>query len=317
MTDLKKAKMEEKIKIAIIGSGPAAYSAALYSQELMPVMFEGKFIGSNGPGGQLTTTTNVDNYPGVPNIEGSDLMKNMKEQAKKTKKIEIKPETITKIIKKGNDFILETENNIFISESVIISTGAQAKRMYVKGTHDDEFWNKGVSACAVCDGWLFQDQTVAVIGGGDSAMEETIYLSSIAKKIFLIHRSENFRARKDLLSKVKALKNVEIKTNSVLIEALGDETLKEIKIKSGEEEKILNVDGLFFAIGHKPNAGFVEIVEKHENGYIKTDSECKTNVEGIFACGDVQDFKYRQAITAASSGSIAAISAKKFLDCNK
>lgn len=306
--------MEE---IVIIGSGPAAYSAALFSIKHNPILFEGEIVGDIGPGGQLTTTTNVDNFPGFPNgTQGPDLMNDMKEQAKR-KGIRIVSRTVNKLEKKEDRFIIHTSDKIYESKSVILGTGASAKRLYVPGTREGEFWQKGISACAVCDGFFFKDEVVAIIGGGDSAMEETIYMSNIAKKVYLIHRRNEFRARADKLEYVKNISNVEIVTPANLLSAHGNDFLEHIKIENSETGEIseLNVNGLFFAIGHTPNTQFLsKDVKCNDVGYVIVNERMHASVEGLFACGDVQDFKYRQAVTAAATGCIAGIEASKYVE---
>lgn len=304
-------------KIVVIGSGPAAYSAALYSLEHNPVLFEGELVNDIGPGGQLTTTTNVDNFPGFPKgVQGPELMDMMKEQALK-KGIKIISETVNKVRKVEDHFELETDSQVYKSKGVIVATGASARRLSVPGTNEGEFWQKGISACAVCDGFFFKDGIVAIIGGGDTAMEETQYMSNIAKKVYLIHRRNEFRARADKVEYIKSLKNVEIITPAVLVSAHGTKFLEYLVLENVEtKEKFeLKVNGLFFAIGHIPNTWFLEKdVSLNENGYIKSDERMHTSVQGLFACGDVQDFKYRQAITAASSGCIAGTECSKYVN---
>lgn len=306
--------------VVIIGSGPAAYSAALSAKRFKPVLFEGEIIGDIGPGGQLTTTTDVDNYPGFPHgVQGPDLMTKMREQAV-AQGIRIIAKTVETVVKEGNTFSIKAGETQMNAKSIIVATGASAKRLYVPGTKEGEFWQKGISACAVCDGFFFSGMNVAVIGGGDSAMEEAIYLSNIAKKVYLIHRRHDFRARADKVDKIKSIENLEIITPAVLVSAHGDDVLKYLKLHNTETDKEfeLPVEGLFFAIGHIPNAQFLNgMVQVNDLGYIKVDEEMRTSVEGCFACGDVQDFVYRQAITAAASGCIAGTEASRFLEENK
>lgn len=303
-------------KVIIIGSGPAAYSAALFTIEQNPILFEGDIIGGIGPGGQLTTTTNVDNYPGFPHgTQGPELMENMKKQAVE-KGLRVVSKTVTTVEKKDGHFLVSTNNSKYETKSIIVATGASAKRLYVPGTNEGEFWQKGISACAVCDGFFFRDEVVAIIGGGDTAMEETIYMSNIAKKVYLVHRRDEFRARNDKLDYVKSLKNVEIVTPANLVSAHGTDFLEYIKLKNAVtgEEFDLEVSGLFFAIGHTPNSKFFDFdINLNEVGYIITNERMHTSVDGVFACGDVQDYKYRQAVTAAASGCIAAKECIKYL----
>ncbi len=303
--------------VIIVGSGPASYAAALFASEKNPIMFEGEYDEEIGPGGQLTTTTVVDNYPGFPKgTTGPELMETMRSQAK-DKGIKIITKKIEKIEKSGNIFLVyDSADNIYKTYTVIVGTGSFAKRLYVPGTNDNEFWQKGISACAVCDGFFAKNKIVAVIGGGDSAFEEATYLSNIAKKVYLIHRRNEFRARSDKQTEIKKIENIEILTPYELLSAHGDKRLNSIKIKNKEtgESMNLDVEGLFFAIGHIPNTNFLNgLVELDNNNYIKTDHRMQTNVPGIFACGDVQDHVYRQAVTAADSGAVAGLECLKYL----
>jgi thioredoxin reductase (NADPH) len=308
--------------IAIIGSGPAAYTACLYTEEYEPIMFEGGMIGNNGPGGQLTTTTNVDNYPGFPNgIQGPDLIEKMRSQIKN----KVISETVTKIYKIQNSYFkIVTENdNIFYSKSVIIATGASARRLFVPGTNDGEYWQKGVSSCAVCDGWAFLDKTVIVIGGGDSAIEEALYLSSIAKEVILVHRRENFRARPDMLRRAINNSKIKIMTPFELDCVKGNEKeMTHAFLRNKDNKKLVKVeaDGLFFGIGHDPNVEFLNkantnlyLIYSDVDGHLIANEDCITGECGVFCCGDVQDNKYRQAITAAGSGCRAALAAIEYL----
>lgn len=301
--------------IIIVGSGPAAYQAAIYTQAVKVLILEGGLIGNNGPGGQLTTTTTVDNYPGFPDgIDGPELMIKMKEQIKH-ENILTKEETVNLISQKNEIFILETEESKYQSKSVILATGAQAKRLEAKGT--EIFWQNGISSCAICDGFIFLDKTVAVIGGGDAAMEESLYLSSIASKVFLLHRRDDFRSRKDMLERVENNEKIEILRSHILEEAKGEDCLSSILIKDIKANiiKEIKVDGLFFAIGHTPNTSFIPdgFLEKNKNGYLISDEEMKTSRKGVFVCGDVQDPIYRQANTAAATGCLAGMSAMRYL----
>lgn len=301
--------------VIIIGSGPAAYSAAIHVSKYRPLLFEGGFIGEIGPGGQLTTTTDVDNYPGFPKgIQGPDLMDNMRNQAIEMG-VRIISKTVVKVTKKDDIFIIEDSKKSYETKSIIVATGASAKRLYVKGTHDNELWQKGISACAVCDGFIFKNKRVAVIGGGDSAMEEALYLANIAKKVYLIHRRDEFRAREDKLEKVRKTKNIEVLTPYNLKSANGSEFLESITLTCSDDDSELNIEleGLFFGIGHNPNVQFLNGLLELENGYVKTNRFMETCVNGIFACGDVQDYTFRQAVTAAASGSIAGIRCSEYL----
>lgn len=404
-------------EICVIGSGPAAYTALQYLKDFDLVHFEGSFVGDNGPGGQLTTTTNVDNYPGFPNgIQGPDLIANMQKQFTG----EVVSENVVSVVKVNNNKSLDSEskkkdnectsnklengknklnpeisqetfdavneginqtaenekqdaqeevvdnkttrenanhmqndkkldadltsfvcdntkkhkkdvqkdifevktedNNVFHAYCVLVCTGAQAKRLYVPGTNDNEFWQKGVSSCAVCDGWVYKDKRVIVIGGGDSAMEEASYLSNIASEVILVHRSYNFKARKDMLQRVQSNKKISVKIPFELECVRGTKHMEQAYFRNVETKEIekIDADGLFFGIGHIPNTSFLgSSFAKDADGYLITDKNGKTSVEGVFACGDVQDKKYKQAVTAAGSGCLAALSAIEYLKSNK
>lgn len=307
--------------IIVIGSGPAAYSSVIYTKEKNPLMLRGAMIGSIGPGGQLTTTTHVDNYPGFPNgVQGPDLMDIMYDQVKEME-IRQKDETVINISKdENNNFVVETTKNIYKSLAVIIGTGASARRLYVEGTNDNELWQKGISACAVCDGYFFMDKICCVIGGGDSAMEEALFLSKICKKVYVVHRRPEFRCRDDKLKEIKRTENIELLYPYNLKSAHGKDSLDYILLENGNDLLNLKVDGLFFGIGHDPNTEFLNKNFKCILGndkYIIADELMKTSVEGLFTCGDVFDKEYRQAVTAASSGCIAGISTLKYLDSIK
>lgn len=303
-------------EIIIIGSGPAAYSAAIYTKKFNPIILRGGMVGSIGPGGQLTTTTFVDNYPGFPTgVQGPELMDIMYEQAKTFNLRQI-DRTVINIQKNNNIFYVYTKRDIYKAKCLIIATGASAKRLYVEGTNDNELWQKGISACAVCDGYFYKDKIACVIGGGDSAMEEVLFLSKICSKVYLIHRRNEFRSRKDKLEEVKKTKNIVIVTPYNLKSAHGIDKLEYIILENGVETKKLEVDGLFFGIGHTPNTQFLEENFLHvldKDKFIKVNEDCTTAEKGLFACGDVFDKVYRQAVTAASSGCIAGLNAAKFL----
>ncbi|KAI5180647.1 thioredoxin reductase (NADPH) [Nematocida sp. AWRm80] len=307
--------------VIVIGSGPAAYSAALYLKEHSPLVLAGDYSNPGQyPGGQLTTTTEVDNYPGFPDgIQGNDLAEIFKNHAIEQGNARVENVWVSSIDKEENEFILHTNDRVYRAKSVIIATGSVANRLYVKGTKDDEYWQKGISACAVCDGWLFTGKKVLVIGGGDTAMEETQYLSKVASEVILIHRTDKFRARPDLLERISNIPNVTIKKWYTLKEAKGNETLQEVVLQNEQtkEEETLEVQGLFFAIGHTPSTSFLQTLNTgllDETGYIITNKETmETTVPGLFAAGDVQDKVYRQAITAAYSGMLAGTSAHKWI----
>jgi len=311
-------------KVVIIGSGPAAHTAAIYAARanLEPVMFEGFMAGGIAAGGQLTTTTEVENFPGFPEgISGPELMEKMRKQSLKFGTTII-TETISKVDFSTRPFKLwregfEEEDPV-LAHSVIIATGATAKRLNIKG--EELFWQRGISACAVCDGALpiFRNKPLVVVGGGDSACEEATYLTKFGSVVYLIHRRDKLRASKIMQERV--LKNPKIKIiwDSAVIEALGDNVLQKVKVQNLKTNQVqeLEANGLFYAIGHKPNTDpFAGQIELDEDGYIITKpGTTQTNIVGVFAAGDVQDKRYRQAITAAGTGCMAALECEKFLE---
>jgi thioredoxin reductase (NADPH) len=309
-----------KEKVVIIGSGPAGHTAAIYAARanLNPLMFEGFMAGGIAAGGQLTTTTEVENFPGFPNgIDGTELTNLFRAQSEKYGTT-IKTETVISVNFNSYPFLIETDETKVEAESVIIATGATAKRMNIKGEHD--YWQRGISACAVCDGALpiYRNKPLAVIGGGDSAIEEASHLTKFGSKVYLIHRRDKLRASQIMQKRALQNPKIEILWNSEVLEAKGgagglstivlNDTVKHSK-------KDLEVGGLFYAIGHKPNTEiFQGILNLDEQGYIVTiPGTTKTNIPGIFAAGDVQDKNYRQAITAAGSGCMAALEAERWL----
>ncbi|QSQ17370.1 thioredoxin-disulfide reductase [Myxococcus landrumensis] len=314
---------EEKInKVTIIGSGPAGYTAAIYAARanLEPVVFAGGPTLEHPqrvPGGQLMVTTDVENYPGFPEaITGPELMERFQKQAERFGTV-IHMENVVKVDFSQRPFLIESESGLKVrSETVIISTGATAKWLGVKG--EDSFKNRGVSACATCDGAFFKNQEVIVVGGGDTAMEEATYLAKIVKHVTLVHRRDTLRASK--VMQERALKNPKISFlwNSAVEEVMGDTkgmTGAVVRnLKTGDSQ-LLAATGLFVAIGHTPNTElFQGILETHQSGYLKTvPGSTRTNIPGVFACGDVQDSYYRQAITAAGTGCMAAIDAERWL----
>ncbi len=308
----------EKIKTLIIGSGPAGYTAAIYAAraDLKPVMYEGM-----QPGGQLTITTEVENFPGYPEgKQGPEIMEDFKNQALRFG-TDIRFGVIDKVDFSKRPFICTTdEGKEMEAEVVIISTGAIARWL---GLESEKVYNGyGVSACATCDGFFYRGKVVAVIGGGDTALEEAHYLSKLCKKVYLIHRRDEFRASKAMQNRVFNTPNIELILNSVPMEIVGEQkgfskavTGIMVEDKQSKNLKTIPVDGVFIAIGHSPNTSvFKGQIELDEQGYIKTIlGSTITNIPGVFAAGDVQDSKYRQAITAAGSGCMAAIDAEKFL----
>ncbi|RKG95773.1 thioredoxin-disulfide reductase [Corallococcus carmarthensis] len=314
---------QDKIqKVTIIGSGPAGYTAAIYAARanLEPVVFAGGPTLEHPqrvPGGQLMVTTDVENYPGFPEaITGPELMERFQKQAERFNTV-IHMENITKVDFSQRPFLLESESGIKIrSETVIISTGATAKWLGVKG--EDTYKNRGVSACATCDGAFYKKQDVLVVGGGDTAMEEATYLAKIVNHVTLIHRRDSLRASKVMQERALNNPKISFMWNSAVEEVVGGAkgmTGAVVRnLKTGDSQ-LVNATGLFVAIGHTPNTElFQGILETHQGGYLKTiPGSTRTNIEGVFACGDVQDSYYRQAITAAGTGCMAAIDAERWL----
>ncbi len=305
--------------VIIIGSGPAAHTAAIYCgrASLNPLMFEGMMAGGIAAGGQLTTTTEVENFPGFPDgVSGPDLMARMREQSVKCG-VTIKTVTVDKVDLKSKPFKVIAGKETVEAKTIILATGATAKRMNLPG--EDRLWQRGISACAVCDGALpiFRNKPLVVIGGGDSAIEEASHLAKYGSKVYIIHRRNELRASKAMQTRAFADSKIKIVWDSVPVEALGEQVLSGVKIKNvkTEEERVIEAGGLFYAIGHKPNTDFLEKqVEMDDTGYIVTKpGTAQTSVEGVFACGDVQDKRYRQAVTAAGTGCMAALEAEKSL----
>ena len=300
--------------IIIIGSGPAGYTASLYAARasLEPVLFEGM-----ESGGQLMLTTDVENYPGFKDgIMGPSLMQEFKEQAERFG-TRIFPLTVSSLKKVSKGFEVETNKDTYKARSIIISSGASAKWLGVKG--EKELQGYGVSACATCDGFFFKDKVVSVVGGGDSAMEEALFLTKFAKKVFLIHRRKEFRASKIMQDRVVENKKIEIVWNKQVKEITGEKNVKSAVLVDSDtqENEEIDVDAVFVAIGHTPNVGFLDgIVELDSKGYIKTGytTATSTSQDGIFAAGDVADSVYRQAVTAAGTGCQAAMDAERWLD---
>ncbi|MCA9399793.1 MAG: thioredoxin-disulfide reductase [Candidatus Omnitrophica bacterium] len=305
--------------VVIIGSGPAGHTAAIYAgrAKLEPLMLEGLMAGGVAAGGQLTTTTDVENYPGFPDgIMGPELMTRMREQSVKCG-TRIKTITVDKIDTSSSPFKIFAGSETIETKSIIIATGATAKRLHVKG--EEKLWQKGISACAVCDGALpiFRNKVLITIGGGDSAVEESTYLTKFAQKVILIHRRDELRASKVMQERLFANEKIEVKWNTELQEVCGEQKLEAVKVinNQNQEESTIEAGGLFYAIGHLPNTAFLENQLKlDETGYILTKpGTTQTSVKGIFACGDVQDKTYRQAVTAAGTGCMAALETERYL----
>ncbi len=303
-----------RVKVLIIGSGPAGYTAAIYAARagLMPILYTG-----GQPGGQLTTTNDVENFPGYADgINGPQMMMDLQKQAERfgTK---VNFGLVTSV-----DFssyplkVTVDEKDIVVTESVIVATGATAK--YLGIPSEEKYANRGVSACAVCDGYFYRGKEVAVVGAGDSAAEESTYLSKLCSKVHLIVRRDEMRASKIMQQRVVSTPNIEIHWNTETDEILGDDDgvsgVRIVNTKTGERQEI-SIKGFFLAIGHKPNTDiFKNILNMDEAGYVKVQpGSTKTNVEGVFAVGDVADRVYRQAVTAAGTGCMGALDAEKFL----
>ena len=309
----------KKAKVVIVGSGPAGYTAAIYASRanLEPVLFEGFFAGPAG--GQLMTTTDVENYPGFPDgISGPTLMENFRRQATHfgTKMLE---EDVESLDLSKSPFIVYGKGETYQADAVIISTGAVAKRLPIPGAGEGEFWQKGVTACAVCDGAMpiFRNKPLYVIGGGDSAIEEATFLTKFGSHVYLVHRRDQLRASKIMQHRALTHPKVTVIWDSVVTEVLGDSVVRQVKIQNVKtgKETLHEAGGLFFAVGHTPNTAFLKgQIALHDNGYIKVvPGTTQTSIEGVFAAGDVQDHVYRQAVTAAGSGCMAAIEAERWL----
>ena len=313
---------DEKInKVTIIGSGPAGYTAAIYAARanLEPVVFAGGPTLEDPqrvPGGQLMITTEVENYPGFPEgITGPELMERFQKQAERFG-TRIHMENVVKVDFSSRPFLIQGESVSYRSETVIISTGASAKWLNVKG--EDTYKNRGVSACATCDGAFFKKQDVLVVGGGDTAMEEATYLAKIVNKVTLLHRRDSLRASKIMQERVLNNPKISVMWHTVVDEVVGNEkgmTGAVVRNVKTNDTQLLTATGLFVAIGHVPTTHlFQGVLETHQNGYLKTEpGSTRTNIEGVYACGDVQDSVYRQAITAAGTGCMAAIEAERWL----
>jgi thioredoxin reductase (NADPH) len=303
----------EKVNVLIIGSGPAGYTAAIYASRagLKPVMYQGM-----QPGGQLTITTDVENYPGYPNgIMGPQMMMDFEAQAKRMG-ADIRWGYASKLDTTVRPFKIEIDEETTIeANTVILATGASAKWLGLES--ETRLNGHGVSACAVCDGFFFKEKEVAIVGAGDTACEEAMYLSNICSHVHMFIRRDTMRASKIMQDRVLAKSNVTVYWNTDTVEILGESKVDSVKIKNNktQEESIINISAFFVAIGHQPNSDIVkDVVTMDESGYILTiPGSSKTNVEGLFACGDVQDKTYRQAVTAAGSGCMAALDAERFI----
>ncbi len=299
--------------LIIVGSGAAGYTSAIYARR---AMIETLIIEGMQPGGQLTITTDVENFPSYEAILGPELMMKMRAHAEKFD-VAIDSDVVTEVDFESRPFKLKTMNDKeFTANAVIIATGASAKWLNIPG--EQRLMGKGVSGCATCDGFFFRGKTVMVVGGGDTAMEDATYLTNHAEKVYIAHRRDELRASKIMQEKAKANPKIEFLWSSVPVEVVGENEVEKIKMKNTktDEEFEVKVDGFFVAIGHKPNTDFLKgKLELDDQGYVVTKpNSTYTSVEGVFAAGDVRDRVYRQAITAAGSGCMAAIDAERWLE---
>lgn len=310
----------ETRKLVIIGSGPAAHTAAIYAARanLHPLLFEGFLSGPSG--GQLMTTTEVENFPGFPQgISGPELMENFRAQSLRFE-TKILSEDVESVDLSKRPFLIRGSQTQLRAESLIIATGATAKRLDIEGAREGEFWQKGVTACAVCDGAapIFKNRPLYVIGGGDSAVEEAIFLTKYGSRVYIVHRRDQLRASKIMAERALKHPKIEILWNSAIEKISGDRVVQSISLKNlaQETKEEREAGGVFFAIGHQPNTPFLNgQLKTDETGYIVVQQgSTQTSCEGVFAAGDVQDKKYRQAITAAGSGCMAALDAERWLN---
>jgi thioredoxin reductase (NADPH) len=315
--------MTEHRQVVIVGSGPAGLTAAIYASraQLAPLVIEGEPSStSDQPGGQLMLTTEVENFPGfVDGIMGPELMQTFRAQAArfgaeyvtaKASKVDLSRRPFSVWV--GDP---DAEEPTYLADALIISTGAQSLMLNLP--NEERLLGYGVSTCATCDGFFFRERNIAVVGGGDSALEEALFLTRFASKVTIIHRRGELRASKVMQQRAFAHPSIEFLWNSSVLDVLGDTTVSGVLVRDNisEEESVLEVSGLFVAIGHQPNTAlFKGQLDMEENGYLRTFDGTRTNVDGVFACGDVQDHRYRQAITAAGSGCMAALDVERWLE---
>lgn len=307
--------MSEKVKCLIIGSGPAGYTAAIYAAraDLKPVVIAGM-----EPGGQLMTTTEVENYPGYPKgIQGPEMMEDFRKQAERFG-TDIRYGYVSSVDFSSKPYKISVdEKQILLADTIIISTGATAKWLEIESEQRLRKLSGGVSACAVCDGFFFKGQDVAIVGGGDTAAEEATYLAKLCRKVYMLVRKDFLRASKAMQHRVENTANIELLYNHETVEIIGESGVTGALVKNVKTsaERKLDITGFFVAIGHQPNTEiFKGQIDMDEQGYIKTiPNTTRTNIEGVFACGDVQDKVYRQAVTAAGSGCMAALDAERWL----
>lgn len=303
--------IDNHFDVAIIGSGPAGYTASIYTSraKLKTLVLSGSL-----PGGQLMTTTEVENFPGFPEgIDGPELMLNMKQQSERFGTTVVIDE-VTSVNLDSRPFEIHTGSTYYTSKSILISTGATPRKLGLKA--EQEFSGRGVSYCATCDGPFFKDQQIAVVGGGDTALEEASFLTKFGKSVKIIHRRDRLRASKILQERAFENPKIEFIWNSSIVDISGETKISSIRIKDivTSKERTLDIGGLFIAIGHEPNTFiFKGQLDLDEKGYIKIYHGTKTNIEGVFAAGDVHDFRYRQAITAAGFGCMAALDIEKWI----